>query len=888
MKVIIGHPNLDFDALASMVAAKKLYPDATLVTVGKADNNVQDFINLHKEIVEIQNYKSKRDVDTLIMVDTRSRRRLQEFTAVLDNPGVKVIIYDHHRPSADEIEEAELHYAEVGANVTQLVEMIRERNIEIGSQEATVFALGIYEDTGSLSYSSTTYRDLEAAAWLLKEGANLSVVANYIVRSFTEEQQSLLNDLMANCHIRSIKDKKVLFAQGATKDFVAELALLTSKLRDFHIVDAVFTIVRMGKRIYIVARSSAEDINVREILKSYGGVGHDHAASATIKEGADILSLDEVEENIGYNLEHSIPSPLTVGEIMTAPVKTISSNTTINEVGEYLVRYGHSGYPVMEDGKVIGIISRRDVEKAKYHGFGKVPVKGYMSHHIIALREDMPVKEAQALMIKENVGRLPVMRGDELVGIISRTDMLQLLYGEKIATRHRTLYQPAAITVDHRNMLEKLRKSLPEATYNILREISFLADREGYKVYLVGGLVRDMLLEKSSADLDIVVEGDGIDFARLVAETYEGNLAVYERFGTANVVIDGYLKLDIATARTEFYEYPAALPQVETSTLKQDLYRRDFTINAMAISLNYSTIGTFVDYYNGREDLEKRQIRVLHNLSFVEDPTRIMRALRFAVRYEFTLEEETQGFARKAIEDGVFENLSYRRIWQEVTISLKEDNPYEILLLFHEYGIWPYIFPGHEFDYSLGEISQLLEGNIGFMRYFPRKPSIPMVYFLLLIYDFTQEELDEFFAKVDGRRAYRHNAYKLLRLKNYAFTDFYDRTIVDWYYFLSELSPEIIITFFLKASGELREQLGGVIKKFLQNKIIVDRKAFKDLDGFERGMAREIWEDLIQAKAAGKVSTMEEELSYVKENLHKGKYKNQAQENEEINGLSDV
>lgn len=873
MKVIIGHPNLDFDALASMVAAKKLYPDATLVTVGKSDNNVQDFINLHKEIVEIQNYKDKKDVDTLIMVDTRSKKRLQEFAAVLDNPGIKVIIYDHHRPGADEIEGAEIYYQELGANVTQLIEMIQQRNIKIDPLEATVFALGIYEDTGSLSYSSTTYRDLEAAAWLLRHGANLTVVANYIDRDFTLEQQDLLNDLMSNCHVKTIKDKKVLFAQSSLDGFVGELALLTGKLRDFHLVDAVFTIVRMGKRVYIVARSSAEDINVREILKFYNGVGHDHAASATIKEGVADLSLDDVEKNLEEALEREIPSPLTVGDIMTSPVKTISADTTINEVGEYLVRYGHTGYPVMEDGRVIGIISRRDVEKAKYHGFGKVPVKGYMSHHVITLTEDMPVKEAQALMLKENVGRLPVMRGDDLVGIISRTDMLHLLYGEEIATRHRIVYQPATVTVDHHDMLKKLRKSLPEATYNILKEISFLADREGYKVYLVGGLVRDMLLETSSSDLDIVVEGDGIAFAQLVAETYNGHLAAYKRFGTANVEIDGYLKLDIASARTEFYEYPAALPQVETSTLKQDLYRRDFTVNAMAISLNYSTIGTFIDYYNGRDDLEKRQIRVLHNLSFVEDPTRIMRALRFAVRYEFTLEEETQAFALKAVEDGVFENLSYRRIWQEVVISLKEDNPYEILLLFHEYGLWPYIFPGHEFDYSLREISQVLEGNISFMKYFARKPSIPLIYFLLLVYDFTREELDEFFEKIDGRRVYKDNAYKMLNIKKYIYNGAYNRTVVDWYYFLSEISPEVMITFFLKAGGDLRSKIGEAVGKFLQNRILIRRQDFKVLAGFQRGMGKAIWEDLIEAKAQGKLTSKEEELAYVKENLLKGKYK---------------
>lgn len=872
MKIIIGHPNLDFDALASMVAAKKIYPDAVLVTVGKLGQNVQDFISLHKENIDIQNYINKKEVDTLIMVDTRNRKRLQEFAAVLDNENIEVIIYDHHLPCDFEVEGAELHYEVLGANVTQLVEIIKEKEIPIDSQEATVFALGIYEDTGSLTYSSTTYRDVAAAAWLLKNGANLNVISNYIMRAYTPEQQELLDTLMENCQIKSVSGKKILFTYGEVEQYVGELATITGKIRDFHIVDAVFSVVRMGHRIYIVARSSDEDINVRHVLKFYDGVGHDHACSATIKD-ANEVTINEVLHKLENTLASSIAPPLTIGDIMTTPVKTIGSKTTINEVEEYMVRYGHSGYPVIEEDKVIGIISRRDVEKAKYHGFGKVPVKGYMSHHVISLSEDMPVAEARAIMLKENIGRFPVLRGRDLVGIVSRTDLLQLLYGEKVVTRHRTTFEPTKMSVDHRNMLLKLKSALPDATYRILTEIASLADREGYKVFLVGGLVRDMLLETSSSDLDIVVEGDGIAFARLVAEEYHGRLAAYERFGTANVLIDGYLKLDIATARTEFYEYPAAMPQVESSTLRQDLYRRDFTINAMAISLNYCTIGTLVDFYNGREDLEKRQLRVLHNLSFIEDPTRIMRALRFIVRYGFTLEEETDSFARKAVQDGVFERLPFRRIWQEVVISLKEDDPYSILYEYWVYGIWTYIFPGHLFDFSLKELSSFLEDKLSFLRFLERKPDVSLIYFLLLVFDFTKEDLDQFFEKIDGRRVYRESAYLLNRAKGFIYEEYSQMSEVDWYIMLSEFSPEISIAVYLKADAAIRMEIGNAFYRYYQYRLDCQRKDIKEVEGYRREMSQEIWEDLIRTKTTGTLKNKEDELAYVAENLKKGKYK---------------
>lgn len=179
MKAIIAHPNLDFDALASMVAAKKLYPDAALVTLGKLRSCVKDFIAMHGDFIEIRNYINKNDIDTLIMVDTRSKKRLSAFEKVADAEGVKVIVYDHHDNADDDVSGAEIHYEALGANVTQLVEIIREKGIAVTPQEATVFALGIYDDTGSFRYTATTVRDMQAAAWLLEQGASLSVISEY-------------------------------------------------------------------------------------------------------------------------------------------------------------------------------------------------------------------------------------------------------------------------------------------------------------------------------------------------------------------------------------------------------------------------------------------------------------------------------------------------------------------------------------------------------------------------------------------------------------------------------------------------------------------------------------------------------------------------------------
>jgi tRNA nucleotidyltransferase (CCA-adding enzyme) len=174
--------------------------------------------------------------------------------------------------------------------------------------------------------------------------------------------------------------------------------------------------------------------------------------------------------------------------------------------------------------------------------------------------------------------------------------------------------------------------------------------------------VRDLFLRLPNFDVDLVVEGDGIVLAQQLAERLGGKAKIHERFKTAVITLPDGLKVDVATARTEFYEFPAALPRVERASIKEDLYRRDFTINTLALALNPGNFAELIDYFGGRKDLEKGIIKILYNLSFVEDPTRILRAIRFEQRYKFTIEEDTLKFARDAIARRLLDKLSYARI----------------------------------------------------------------------------------------------------------------------------------------------------------------------------------------------------------------------------------
>ena len=227
----------------------------------------------------------------------------------------------------------------------------------------------------------------------------------------------------------------------------------------------------------------------------------------------------------------------------------------------------------------------------------------------------------------------------------------------------------------HRMTQNDLLCRLSHARLSLLRELGNLADEDGQSLYLVGGVVRDLLLKRENWDLDLTVEGDGIAFARLVADRYGAGLAVFERFATARLVFPDGLKMDIATTRRESYAQPAILPVVQPASIEEDLYRRDFTINAIAMQLNPGQFGRLLDPYGGKRDLRARTIRVLHAGSFQDDPTRIFRAIRFEQRFGFRLERATLRLLVQAASTSLIRQLSGPRLQNEILLQFAERDP---------------------------------------------------------------------------------------------------------------------------------------------------------------------------------------------------------------------
>ena len=698
MEVITTHVNADFDSLASMLAAKKLYPNAVLVFPGSQERSLRDFF-IHSALYafEVERIKNidLQEVKRLILVDTRQISRIGKFSEVLSKPSLDIHIYDHHPPSSEDLHGSLEVISEVGATVTLLLDILQEEGIDITADEATVMMLGIYEDTGNLTFPSTREEDFKAAGYLVRKGANLSVLSNVITKELTAEQVFLLNDLIQSATRYSFHGIDVVIAQASADRYVGDIAVLVHKLKDMENLDALFVLVRMEDRIYLIGRSRLEEVNVSEIAGEFGGGGHPTAASATVKG----MALVEAHDRLIKALKEMVRPKKLAGDAMVYPVKTIEPERTLEEAGEILTRYNLNVLPVLQNEKVIGLISKHVVEKAVYHGLKSSLVKEYMTTEFSVASPETPFSRVQAIIIGQNQSLLPIIEKDRLVGTISAAEIMRILQEEMMKSETGASVFESQPLYGRKKMLSKLMEErFPDPLYNLLMEFGRVGDELGYSVFAVGGFVRDLLLRVENFDVDIVVEGDGIRLAEEFEKKFPCRIRTHKKFGTAIILLPDGLKVDVATARWEFYDSPAALPTVERASIKTDLYRRDFTINTLAIQLNPKAFGELIDFFGGVKDVKEKVIRVLHNLSFVEDPTRVFRAIRFEQRFGFQIGKHTQNLMKNAVKVGFLERLSGGRVLSELILILQEEDPLPALKRMRDFNLFHLLHPSLKFD----------------------------------------------------------------------------------------------------------------------------------------------------------------------------------------------
>ncbi len=704
MEVITTHLNADFDAMASMVAAKKLYPNAIAVFPGSQERNLRNFF-VESMVYDLGLSKLKsvpmEQVTRLILVDTRQRTRIGPFEEIVDREGLSIHIYDHHPPTKWDVHGEVEVIKEVGSTTTILTRMIIERGLELTSDEATILALGIYEDTGSFTFTSTTEEDYYAAGFLRKKGANLGLVQDMLTHELTVEQVTLLNDMVQSAETHVINGVEVMVTKVASEEYVGDFAVLVHKLVDMENVPAVFALAQMEDRVYIVGRSRIPEVNAADVLIPLGGGGHSTAASASVKE----LPLNQAEQKLLRNLKSKVNASRTARDIMSYPVVSARPDQTLASAAETLVRYSINVLPIMENGAVLGLVTRQVVEKAAYHGLKDLPVSEYMTSDFSTVFPDAGISEIQEKIVAENQRMLPVVEEGKLVGVITRTDLLNTLMDTPLTGQQLYDGRQGKEFTRKKNLTSLMKERLNREIVELLKSLGRIADGAGVSVYAVGGFVRDLLLRRQNLDIDVVVEGDGIAFAQKFAQE-RGNVRVrtHKKFGTAVILFPDGFSVDVATARREVYISPAALPIVESSSIKLDLYRRDFTINTLALQLNNRYFGTLIDFFGAQKDIRERTIRVLHNLSFVEDPTRVFRAIRFEKRFGFRIGKLTRQLIDNARRIDVFKGLSGRRLFHELELMLSEEHPVLSIARMNDFKLLSVLHPALKFDGKLEDL----------------------------------------------------------------------------------------------------------------------------------------------------------------------------------------
>ena len=877
LTIITSHINTDFDAIASMLAAQKLYPGSLVVFPGSQEKNLRNFFI--DSMAYLFNMANIKDIDfsnvkRLVLVDTRQPNRIGKLSLLLKQPDLDIHIYDHHPSTPNDIKgRIELNRL-TGATVTILTEILEKKGIDISPDEATIMCLGIYEDTGSFTFPSTTEDDFKASAFLLSKGANLNIVSDLISREISSQQVELLNDMIQTAVRYSIHGFEVIVTSVSLNNYLPDFAFLVHKMAKMEPVDAIFAIARMENKIYVVARSRTSEVDASEIVAPLGGGGHTFAAATTVKG----MTLTQVEHKLIEILYKKIRSNRLARDLMSSPPISIRSDISCRDAGNLLTRYNINALLVTENPKepdgrerLAGYISRQVIEKALYHKLELVQVKEYMTTDFAFVNSGAVLTEIQEKIIENKQRLLPVMDNGVITGVITRTDLLNVLVKD---SRHKSEISPDPLTervrARTRNIVKFMKERLSKRLVDILKTLGKIADKKGYRAYVVGGFVRDLFLYRVNEDIDIVIEGDGIAFAKKYASMVGARIHSYKKFGTAVIIFPDGFKIDVASARMEYYKFPAALPTVEMSSIKLDLFRRDFTVNTLAIQLCPDRFGILIDFFTAQKDIKEKTIRILHNLSFVEDPTRVFRAIRFEQRFGFSIGKLTSGLIENAVKMDFFKRLSGRRVFAEFRQILEEENPTPAIIRLNDYNLLSVLHLSITLDNDLISLFNSVKKVLSWhdLLFLEESYMKWAVYFLALIRSGDKKMTNEICVHFELAPRYRR-LFCVERFEVDKCLSWLERHLPVknsvLYNKLSGFKTELLLYMMAATKKEIvKRSISNYFTRLRYVHTLISGKDLKNMEIEPGPVFREILQALLEAKLNGKLKTKSDELAFVR------------------------
>ena len=704
MVVVVPHENTDLDALASAIGLSYLIKDSFLYIPKRKEKEVAEFLKSYKKDLPL-NFLEEKDLEELayiqklIIADTSDLERIpEEILKKINKEKTLIYIFDHHKDEKGyekykkegyKIYVKKVETGSCSSIVAHLYE--RKKNFSPPKIILNTLLLGVYSDTGSFRYSGTSSYDFEAASILMKLGADINFIQKCLsyLEKITKEDLDFITLFKDNLNILDIKGKKIgIINLPNLQKTTGELATKLSKFFEIETdLDAVFLLTNIDKkRNVIIARSRDEEIDVGYILrkKPLEGGGHSSAASATVTDIA-ISELETVLREILFDIYYK--DTLLVKNFMSSPPKCVYKDMPIKDAIDLFEKYSFSFLPVLDsNGNPFGLLTRSLVDKFKQFGdIYKEKVGDYCERDIETIYEDDTLYKAYLLFSKRNPPMLIVKNKEEkVVGVLTKSDLT--IYEDefyKFVSRNKKI----------KNISQKLKSVLRKKVVNginlldFIEEIGKLAQDLGIRAYIVGGFIRDLFLERENFDIDIVVEGDAKLLLKKIKEKFKLKTHFSPGFKSGKVFLAPNFHIDINTARAEYYKKAGALPKIEQASLKKDLYRRDFTINTLACDISPNNFGYLLDFFGGLEDIKERKIRVLHSLSFIEDPTRILRAFRFLVRYRFEFGKQTEYLIKQAISLHVLDKVEGSRIYHELKMIFLEDNPLRVIRKLYDYGV---------------------------------------------------------------------------------------------------------------------------------------------------------------------------------------------------------
>ena len=716
MRIITTHLSADFDAFAAAVCAVRLYPDHRVLFPGSHEAAVRRFLSdSGLPFPELKLRRARREtIEHAVVVDTSTPARLGEVWDLIQRDRCPVDLIDHHAEERTDAIGAETTiFRPVGATCTIIADLFAERGIQPTEEEASLLMMGIYEDTGGLSYRETTADDLRVVARLVELGGSLAWVRRWVLKGLQPEQLHLLNRIVEAAEEIPINDIPVSLAMVEVDQYHEEAAYVVHRWAEIFELPVGIVMLVQPPNVNLILRARVQGLHLGQVAQRFGGGGHATAASARV---ADRMPV-ELREELLSSLAEELPPPATAIHVANRHIFSVDAGDSVDTCKERINHLRLNAMPVQNaDGELVGMVTRQILDRALGHGMANRAVRAIMHPELPVVAASASLGELRDLFLERSYRFVMVEEHGRPVGIVTRMELFRRLFERQHAAGAALDHRMAGARPVIQSITRLLRENTASWVRDLLRTAKAVADTVGIPVYLVGGMTRDLLLGRSNEDVDLVVEGSGIDFAHALAAFVGGRCHPHRPFLTAVVTLPDGHRVDVASARTEFYRTPAALPEVETSLIRQDLYRRDFTINSLAVALHGERHGELVDFFGGRKDLQRHEIRVLHSLSFIDDPTRAIRAVRYARRLDFRIAPDTRNLITTAVDERVFDRLSGQRLRRELEILLAEDHPTSAIELLADLGLLPALCPGLVWSEEIRATLLELEGQLAWFE----------------------------------------------------------------------------------------------------------------------------------------------------------------------------